>query len=56
MKDETLIGKIKQTIGTVKTDCFAYDVLNKKCNALKELYCRAEKCKFYKPKGEDDGQ
>ena len=60
MKDEILIqscwkrlGKVKQSIGQVKTDCFAYE--KGECKALKELYCRTEKCKFYKPKGENDG-
>lgn len=51
--DEILIGKIKQSEGQVKTDCFAY--AKGECKALKELYCRTEKCKFYKPKGENDG-
>ncbi len=42
---------------TAKKDCFAYKltnkngILNEKCKALKEMYCRREECKFYKPKG-----
>lgn len=42
----------------VKTDCFAYriKILDGKqvgaCDALKMLYCREEKCSFYKPKTE----
>ena len=32
----------------VKTDCFAYDEEHKTCDALKELYCKKEQCKFYK--------
>ncbi len=51
--DEILIGKIKQSIGQVKTDCFAY--AKGECKALKELYCRTGECNFYKPKGENDG-
>ena len=34
----------------VKTDCFAYDDYVCKCRALKELYCKKEECKFYKPR------
>ena len=48
--DEILIGKVKQSIGQVKTDCFGYDKANKKCAALKELYCKTEKCNFFKTK------
>lgn len=36
----------------VKKDCFAYDGRKKNCNALNELMCKKEKCKFYKPKNE----
>ena len=34
----------------IKRNCFAYgsDAENG-CNALNKLYCRSEKCKFYKP-------
>lgn len=30
----------------IKEDCFAYR--DGKCNALNKLYCKEEKCKFYK--------
>lgn len=32
----------------VRKDCFAYNEEHKDCNALRELYCRKEECKFYK--------
>lgn len=32
----------------VKTDCFAYNSLTKQCTCLNELYCKKEKCHFYK--------
>lgn len=39
----------------VRTDCFAYSDLNPsgepQCTALMELYCKTERCKFYKRKG-----
>lgn len=50
MKDEILIGKVKQSIGQVKTDCFAY--AKGECKALNELYCKTEKCNFFKTKEE----
>ena len=50
--DEILIGKVKQSIEQVKTDCFGYDKANKKCKALKELYCKNETCKFCKTEKE----
>lgn len=34
----------------VKKDCFAYNDIKNNCNALKELYCVKENCKFYKTK------
>lgn len=34
----------------IKYDCFAYSEISKKCNCLKELYCKDEECRFYKPK------
>lgn len=37
----------------VKTDCFAYRkgvTEAYACKALRELYCKKEKCNFYKPK------
>lgn len=33
----------------IKKDRFAYDCKNK-CKALKELYCKKEKCNFYRNK------
>lgn len=40
----------------VKRDCFGYKQLGnrEKCIALKELYCKKEKCKFYKAMKEQD--
>lgn len=35
----------------IKKDCFAYKKANdggQSCKALRELYCRYEKCRFYK--------
>lgn len=41
----------------IKKDCFAYkekknkqNRVHKTCTALKKLYCKDEKCKFYKTK------
>lgn len=42
---ELILHEIKLTT-TVKTDCFAY--CNGKCKALIDLFCKNEKCKFYK--------
>ena len=36
----------------IKKDCFAYDCQKNKCKALKKLYCKTEKCNFYKSKYE----
>ena len=38
-------GKIE-----VKTDCFGYKKTERgeNCMALKQLYCKNEKCRFYK--------
>lgn len=33
-----------------KKDCFAYNSDKDSCNALKQLYCKSEKCSFYKPR------
>lgn len=36
----------------IKTDCFAYNgskIGDYRCSALRELYCKKEKCSFYKP-------
>ena len=32
----------------IKEDCFAYDKEHHDCTALTDLYCKKEKCKFYK--------
>lgn len=32
----------------VKRDCFAFNKSLHKCNALNDLYCLTEDCKFYK--------
>lgn len=32
----------------IREDCFAYNEKTKECDALKELYCAKENCKFYK--------
>jgi hypothetical protein len=39
-------------VGGARTDCFAYrkDYLMAECIALRDLYCKREKCKFYKSK------
>ncbi len=39
-----------------KVSCFAYSNKNgcESCKALKELYCKNEDCKFYKPYHEVD--
>lgn len=36
----------------VKTDCFGYKNKNGRqdCTALRKLYCKTEKCPFYKKK------
>lgn len=36
-----------------KTDCKMYNKETNSCNALKELYCKKEKCGFYKPRKEN---
>ena len=38
----------------VMKDCFAYNSEKKDCNALKALYCKYERCKFYKPKKKEN--
>lgn len=36
-------------MNAIQTDCFAYSSsCNDGCNALKKLFCKVEKCKFYK--------
>lgn len=39
----------------IKTDCFAYrlpssHIAKEHCEALTELFCKKETCRFYKPK------
>lgn len=34
----------------IKEDCFAYNKEKNRCNALIDLFCRNEKCRFYKKK------
>lgn len=39
----------------VKKDCKLYNDIDKKegfCRGLNDLYCKRERCKFYKPKQE----
>ncbi len=36
----------------IKTDCFGYNPRTRDCMALKKLYCKKEKCSFYKTKSE----
>jgi hypothetical protein len=38
-----------------KKDCFAYknENIQRGCLALKKLYCKCEKCAFYKKKEEE---
>lgn len=36
-------------MNVIQTDCFAYSSsCDDGCNALKKLFCKDEKCKFYK--------
>ena len=37
-------------ISNKNLDCFSYDKSFCKCRALDRLYCKDEKCKFYKSK------
>ena len=56
-RDNTAQQAIKEVDGA-KTDCFAYkkgnffDSKYEICDALDRLYCRKEKCTFYKNKEE----
>lgn len=34
----------------IKKDCFAYNEEKRRCNALNDLYCKKEKCNFYRNK------
>lgn len=49
--DKTANAAINE-VGGARTDCFAYrkDYLMAECYALRNLYCRWEKCKFYRNK------
>lgn len=39
----------------IRKSCFAYaNDTQDGCNALKKLYCKTEKCNFYKPKCQVD--
>lgn len=39
---------------TLHKDCFAFSSDNEKgCTILKKLYCKGERCKFYKKHRED---
>ena len=41
-------------MNTIHTDCFAYSSSSDDgCNALKKLFCKDEKCKFYKRNRDD---
>ena len=42
----------------VEKDCFAFTIKNGHygCRALKELYCKDRKCRFYKGKYEIDSE
>lgn len=56
-RDNTAHIAIKE-VGEVKTDCFGYrreqwlDTVYEQCIALRGLYCKKEKCKFYKTEEE----
>ena len=36
----------------IRHECFAYDKATNSCNALNQLYCRKEECKFFKTANE----
>ena len=42
------VAKHIEASNTIKTDCILYNTKAGDCNALKCLYCRVEKCGFYK--------
>ena len=44
--------EINEEVIEIKEDCFACDKEHHKCNALNDLYCEKEKCRFYKNKNE----
>jgi len=39
-----------------REDCFAYDSFKCTCKCLKELYCKTERCNFYKSSDDIDWQ
>ncbi len=41
----------RRMMGGVKKDCFGYRG-SYKCNALKQMFCKNGKCKFYKTTGQ----
>lgn len=50
---EQLQSKPQEDESKVKKDCFVYDdskVDDYRCCALEKLYCKNEKCNFYKPR------
>lgn len=50
-KAEWTLMRNEIKLGEPKKDCFAYNdkAAVPGCNALTDLYCRKEECKFYKP-------
>ena len=36
----------------IQTDCFAFRKEKLECNALNNLYCKNEECRFYKNRDE----
>lgn len=56
-RDNTAHTAIKE-VGQVRTDCFGYkkeqwlDSVYEHCVVLRGLYCKKEKCKFYKSEEE----
>lgn len=56
-RDNTAHTAIKE-VGEVRTDCFGYkreqwlDTVYEQCIALRGLYCKYEKCRFYKTEEE----
>jgi hypothetical protein len=56
-RDNTAHTAIKE-VGQVRTDCFGYkreqwlDSVYENCTVLRKLYCKKEKCNFYKSEEE----
>lgn len=49
LHDDIFVGGEKMSAIGIKKGCFAYaNDSDDGCKALKKLYCRNEKCKFYK--------